>query len=209
LEARFARPAGSAFDGGLTHVNLLRPALGSMNQPTRRAITGNSGAADMTIPIDPDTRVSPELSEVMNVLLNNPDVPDPATLGTVREILRHSLADADREEDTLVGGEETLLAELEALIDEFGDDALASDFVTVSASEALSELIEAILERSDEDEEVVLGDVRAAIDTGLLAALEGEGLIESEEAQAIVAEIDALIERYGTDLPAEDVLRMD
>jgi hypothetical protein len=40
LEARFARPAGSAFDGGLTHVNLLRPALGSMNQPTRRAITG-------------------------------------------------------------------------------------------------------------------------------------------------------------------------
>jgi len=163
----------------------------------------------MTIPIDPDSQVSPELSEVMNVLVNNPDVPEPATLGMMREILRHSLANAEREQDRLVGSEETLLAELDALIDAFGDDALASDFVTVSASEALSELIEAILERSDEDEEVVLGDVRAAIDEGLLAALEGEGLIESDEAQAIVAEIDALIERYGTDLPAEDVLRMD
>jgi hypothetical protein len=193
----------------LTHVNLPRPALGSMGRPTRRTTAGTSGAADMTIPIDPATRVSPELSEVMNVLLNNPDVPEPATLGMVREILRHGLADAGREEDGLIGGEETLLAELEALIDEFGDDALASDFVTVSASEALSELIEAILERSDEDEELVLGDVRAAIDDGLLAALEGEGLLESDEAQAIVAEIDALIERYGTDLPAEDVLRMD
>jgi hypothetical protein len=163
----------------------------------------------MTIPIDPDSQVSPELSEIMNVLLNNPDVPEPATLGMMREILRHSLADAGHEQDRLVGSEETLLAELEALIDAFGDDALASDFVTVSASEALSELIEAILERSDEDGEVVLGDVRAAIDDGLLAALEGEGLIESDEAQAIVAEIDALIERYGGDLPAEDVLRMD
>jgi len=51
--------------------------------------------------------------------------------------------------------------------------------------------------------------VRDAVDQGLLAELEGEGLIESDDAQAIVAELDALIERYGADQPAEDLLRMD
>jgi len=163
----------------------------------------------MTMPIDPDSRVSPELSEIMNVLLNNTDVPEPVLLGTVREVLRHSLAEAGREADGRIGSEETLLAELDAMIEEFGDDALASDFVTLSASEALSELIEAILERSDDDEAVFLGDVRAAIDEGLLAALEGEGLLEPDEVQAIVAEVDALVDRYGTDLPAENLLRMD
>ena len=163
----------------------------------------------MVMPIDPASRVSAELSELMNVLLGNPDVPEPVLLGTVREVLQHSLADAGREADERIGGEETLLAELDALIEEFGDDALASDFVTVSASEALAELIEAILERSEEDEAVFLGDVRAAIDEGLLAALEDEGLLEPDEAQAIVAEVDALVDRYGTDLPAEDLLRME
>ena len=163
----------------------------------------------MVMPIDPASRVSAELSELMNVLLGNPDVPEPVLLGTVREVLQHSLADAGREADERIGGEETLLAELDALIEEFGDDALASDFVTVSASEALAELIEAILERSDEDEAVFLGDVRAAIDEGLLAALEDEGLLEPDEVRAIVAEVDALVDRYGTDLPAEDLLRME
>ena len=163
----------------------------------------------MTMPIDSDSRVSAELSEIMNVLLSNPDVAEPVLLGTVREVLRHSLADAGREEDRRTGSEGGLLAELEMLIETFGDDAPASDFVTVSASEALSELIEAILQRSDEDEAVFLGDVRAAIDEGLLAALEGEGLLEPDEVRAIVAEVDALIDRYGTDLLAEDLLRME
>jgi len=98
---------------------------------------------------------------------------------------------------------------LAELIEEYGEDAPASDFATTSASELLSELIEAILERSEEDETVVLGDVRDAVDQGLLAELEGEGLIESDDVQALVAELDALIERYGVDLPAEDLLRMD
>jgi hypothetical protein len=183
--------------------------LGRMTHTPRRTTARTAGAADMTIPIDPDALVSEELSEVMQLLLNNPEVPEPTTLSMVREILRHGLAEAEREEDRRVGSEETLLAELEMLIEEFGDDALASDFVTVSASEALSELIEAILERSDEDEQVLLGDVRAAIDEGLLAALEGEGLLEADEVQAIVAEVDALVDRYGADQPAEDLLRMD
>ena len=81
--------------------------------------------------------------------------------------------------------------------------------MSASASDALSEFIEAVLERAEDDVEVVLSDVRDAVDQGLLAELEGEGLIESDDAQALVAELDALIERYGEDLPAEELLRMD
>lgn len=163
----------------------------------------------MTIPIDPDAQVSPELSEVMSSLLNNPDVPEPVTLGMVRAVLAQSLDSEDLDEAPRIGLEETLLAELDQLIDEYGEDALAEDFVSASASDALSEFIEAVLERADEDVEVVLADVRDAVDQGLLAELEGEGLIESDDAQALIAELDALIERYGEDMPAEDLLRMD
>lgn len=163
----------------------------------------------MTIPIDPDAQVSAELSEVMTSLLNNPDVPEPVTLGMVREVIVQSLETEDLDEAPRMGLEDTLVAELDQLIDEYGEDALAGDFVSESASDALSEFIEAVLERADEDVEVVLSDVRDAVDQGLLAELEGEGLIESDDAQALIAELDALIERYGEDLPAEELLRMD
>jgi hypothetical protein len=193
----------------LTHVNSQYRALGSMTRTTRRAVAKLSGAANMTIPIDPDAQVSAELSEVMTSLLNNPDVPEPVTLGMVREVIVQSLDSEDLDEAPRIGLEDTLIAELDQLIDEYGEDALAGDFVSTSASDALSEFIEAVLERAEDDAEVVLSDVRDAVDQGLLAELEGEGLIESDDAQALVGELDALIERYGEDLPAEELLRMD
>lgn len=163
----------------------------------------------MAIPIDPDAQVSPELSEVMSSLLDNPEILEPVTLDTVRSVLLHTLDSDDPDEAPRIGLEETLLAEVEQLIDEYGEDALAGDFVSTSASDALSEFIEAVLERADDEVEVVLGDVRDAVDQGLLAELEGAGLLESDDAQALVAELDGLIERYGADMPAEDLLRMD
>jgi hypothetical protein len=44
---------------------------------------------------------------------------------------------------------------------------------------------------------------------GWLARLAGDGLIEADGEESLLAEIDSLIERYGPDLPAEDVLRFD
>ena len=137
------------------------------------------------------------------------DVPEPVTLGMVREVIMQSLDSEDLDEAPRIGLEDTLIAELDQLIDEYGDDALAGDFVSASASDALSEFIEAVLERAEDDVEIVLSDVRDAVDQGLLAELEGEGLIEADDAQALVAELDALIERYGEDLAAEELLRMD
>lgn len=163
----------------------------------------------MTIPIDPDAQVSAELSEVMTSLLNNPDMPEPVTLGMVREVIVQSLDREDLDEAPRIGLEDTLVAELDQLIDEYGEDTLAGDFVSSSASGALSEFIEAVLERAEDDVEVVLSDVRDAVDQGLLAELEGEGLIESDDAQALIAELEVLIERHGEDFPAEELLRMD
>jgi hypothetical protein len=42
--------------------------------------------------------------------------------------------------------------------------------------------------------------------SGRAASLIGEGVLEDDEDENLVAEIDALIERFGTDSPAEDFL---
>ena len=44
---------------------------------------------------------------------------------------------------------------------------------------------------------------------GWLARLAGEGVIDPDGEESLLAEIDALIARYGPDLPAEELLRFD
>jgi hypothetical protein len=163
----------------------------------------------MPIPISADSRVSEELSEVIEAMIGDPEFADPVTLGLVRDKLREAIAAQDREADLKPGSEGSLYAEAEALADEFGEDMLASEFVVTKASESLSELIEAVIDRSDEDVAPTLGDVREAITGGLAAELAGEGNLDADDDQPLVAEIDALIERYGVDALAEDVLRFD
>jgi len=163
----------------------------------------------MPIPINADSRVSEELSAVMEAMIGNSEVADPVTLGFVRDKLREAIAAQDREADLKPGSEGSLYAEVEALADEFGEDMLAAEFVVTKASESLSELIEAVIDRSVEDVAPTLGDVREAITGGLAAELEGEGILDADEDQSLLAEIDAMIERYGSDTIAEDVLRFD
>lgn len=163
----------------------------------------------MPIPINIDSRVSEELSEVMDAMIANPEFDEPVTLGFVRDKLKEAIASQDREPDLRPGSEGSLYAEAAALADEFGEDTLAEEFVAAKASESLSELIEALLDRSDEDVVPTLGDVRQAITQGLAAQLAGAGILDPEDDQPLLAEIDALIERYGAEMPAEDVLRFD
>jgi hypothetical protein len=119
------------------------------------------------------------------------------------------MAAQDREADLKPGSEGSLYAEAVALAEEFGEDANAEEFVVAKASESLSEVIEAVLDRSDEDVVPTLGDVRDAIMQGLAAQLAGEGILDADEDQPLLAELDALIERYGADTLAEDILRFD
>jgi len=65
----------------------------------------------MRLPIDIAAHVSPELSAIIDELINAPDIDAPVTLGVVRE--------------ALACGDETLLAEMDDLIERFGRDALA------------------------------------------------------------------------------------
>jgi len=163
----------------------------------------------MPIPISADARVSEELSEVIEAMIDNPDFSEQVTLGFVRDKLREAIAEQDRAADRKPGSEGSLYAEAEALADEFGEDMLAAEFVVAKASESLSELIEAVVDRSDELVPPTLGDVREAITGGLAAELEGEGILDADEAQPLLAEIDSLIERHGADTLAETVLRFD
>jgi hypothetical protein len=157
---------------------------------------------------EPDERVSQALSAVIEAIANNPDVTTPVTLGEVRDRLRQTLdgfAEAERVHE--FGDEEMLSAEIAALIDEYGEDALATELVNDKASEALSTVIETVLDESDTDIVPTLGDVRAAMQNGLIARLVGAGLLEEEDEQPLEAEIEALIERLGAEEPAENVLR--
>jgi chitinase len=162
------------------------------------------------VPIEAESRVSEELAAAMEAIANDPDREEPATLALVRDKLRQQLAaqgvEATRHE---FGEEQSLYAEVEALIDEYGEDALALEFTAVKASDELSEVIETILDNSDADTLPTLEKVRAEMAESWLGRLAGEGVIEPDQEQSLLAEIDALIERYGPDLPAENLLRFD
>ena len=162
----------------------------------------------MPLPIDAASRVSEEMSSLLESLVNNPDLDLPVTLGLVRNKLKLTLAGLGLEPDRhAFGSEQSLYAEIEALIEEYGEDAPALDFLAVKASDALSDLIEALLDDfEDEDVAATLGRVREAIVDGLAARLAGDGVIGEDEEQTLLAEVDALIERYGEDTLAEDVL---
>lgn len=160
--------------------------------------------------IEADERVSRELSAVIEAIAGDPDIDEPVTLGFVRDRIRQTLAGfAEAERAHLFGDEETLSAEVDALIEEYGEDVLAIDLATVKASEDLSIVIEIVLDETDEDIAPTLGTVREAMADGLVARLEGEGLIEPDEEQTLLAEIDALIERLGEYTLAESVLRFE
>lgn len=164
----------------------------------------------MIFAMEVDSRVSEELSEFIESLVNNPDIEMPVTLGFVRDGLQDLVGEElTFEEHHQFGNEGSLYAEVEALIEEYGEDVLAVDFIISKASDELSELIEAIIDTSEEDVTPTLGSVRNAITEGIAASLVGEGALEPDEEQTLLAEVDALIGHYGEDLPAENLLRFE
>jgi len=162
----------------------------------------------MRIASEPETEVSEELSEVLGAILESAEEEE-VTLGLARELLAQDLAGGGRKPDGGAGMEETVYTELERLIEQFGEDAPAAAFTIAKASEGLSDLIEALLDEAEEGVGVTLGDVRQAIEQGEIARLEGAGVLDADDEQALLAELDQLIERHGADAFAEDLLRFD
>ena len=162
-------------------------------------------------PIDVASRVSPRLSELLRSRVDNPECEQPVTLRAVRRFIADLLPDDFKEAERMhhFDVSESPLDELDALIEEFGGSALAVDFVQASASEQLSCVIEFMVNDENRENPPTLAAVREAIIDGLGARLVGDGVLEEDEDDTLMAEIEALIELSGTDTPAEEFLRYE
>lgn len=162
-------------------------------------------------PIDASVGVSPQLSEFMESWIKDPDVDQPITLAQVRRFLVDVLPGTFLMTERMhrFDVDESVLDELDALIEEHGEEALAIDFVQSSASEPLSRVIEAVVYDENRENPPTLAAVREAMTGGLLNRLVGEGTLEEDEDDVLLTEIDGLIERYGGEALAEDFLRYE
>lgn len=161
--------------------------------------------------IDIASRVSPALSALLNSRVNNPEYEQPVTLQAVRRFLADLLPADFKEAERLhrIDVSESLLDELDTLIEEFGATALAVDFIQTSASEPLSRAIETVVNDENRENPPTLAAVRDAILSGLGARLVGDGVLEDDEGETLLSEIEALIEQFGADTLAEDFLRYE
>lgn len=162
-------------------------------------------------PIDIAVQVSPRLSALLASRVNDPEADQPITLVAVRRFLAGLLPADFRETERMhhFDVDISLLDEIDALIEEFGEEALAVDFVQASASEELSLVIEFMVNDENRENPPTLEAVREAIVSGLGARLVGEGVLEEDEDDTLLAEVDALIEHFGADAVAEDFLRYE
>jgi hypothetical protein len=162
-------------------------------------------------PVDVATRVSPSLSALIENRINRSEPGQYITLATIHDFVTGLLTDAFNETEQLhhFDVNESLLDELNALIEEFGETALAVDFVQVAASEPLSRVIDFVMNDKDRKNPPTLEMVKEAIISGLSASLVGAGVLEEDEDDDLLAEIDMLINRHGPDALAEEFLRYE
>jgi hypothetical protein len=164
----------------------------------------------MSLAIDVAARVSPELSVIIDDLVNDPDVEEPITLGFVRRrVASGVLGKREQVEQLHAGGRQTVLAEIDALIEQWTDKASAIDFVTAKASEQLSRVIEAMMNNPNTPQRPTLGAVREALTGGIAARLVGEGAIDPDEDETLLAELENLIVRFGPAALAEEFMRYE
>lgn len=158
----------------------------------------------MSIPEDVFENTSDELCAVIENVLADEAVDQPATLADVhRAVLAKARSMTAALNRFSPDQWQRLCEEIESLVDEYGEDALAVRFVKLWASEPLQRLIEAGL---DEIGEPTLEALFDATERGLLAHLIGQGEIDDDEAQTVVAELSGLIARHGPDALAEEFL---
>lgn len=162
-------------------------------------------------PIDPAIRVSPKLAALVGLCVNDPNAVEPITLTQIRAYMADMLSDPFREAERMhhFDDAESTLDELDALIEEYGEHALAADFFQASASEPLSRVIEAVLDDENRENPPTLATVHEAMAHGLVARLIGDGVLEEDDDEALQAEIEALIGRFGSDAMAEEFLRYE
>lgn len=162
-------------------------------------------------PIDIASRVSPELSGIIETIINQLETDEPVTLDSIRSFIAHELpAEIDESEhlhhiDTI----ESLVDELDELIEQFGESAAAADFIYAYASEQLSRVIEEIVSDESRDNPPTLATIKEAMENGQVSRMVGDGSLEEDEDDVLMPELDNLIDRFGADALAEDFLRYE
>lgn len=162
-------------------------------------------------PVDISSRVSPELSTLIESVINQLETDELITLGAVRAFISHDMPDelSESEEMHHFDNQESLIDELDGLIEGFGESAPAIEFACTNASEPLSRVIEAVMNDENRENPPTLGVIREAIIGGVSSRMVGDGVMDEEEDDLLLPEIDNLIERYGADAVAEDYLRYE
>lgn len=162
-------------------------------------------------PIDIASRVSPELSRLIESVINQLDTGEPVTLGAIRSFIARELPAEISETEHVhrFDSEESLVDELDGLIAGFGESAAAVDFMYVYASEPLSRAIETVMDDENRESPATLEDVSNAMADGLAGRLIGDGVLEEDEADMLLPELNELIDRFGPDAMAEDFLRYE
>jgi hypothetical protein len=162
-------------------------------------------------PIDIATRVSPELSGLIETIISQLDGGEPVTLAGVRSFIKHGMpAETDETENIHhFDVDESITDELDELIEQFGESAAAMDFISAFASEPLTRVIEEVLDDENRENPPSLEDVREALLNGLGSSLVGDGVLEDDEEYMLMAEIDELVDLFGPDALAEDFLRYE
>ena len=120
-------------------------------------------------PVDTAVNVSPALSVILENRLNNLDIDQPVTLGDVREHLQSILPGSVIESENLhpqFDDDDAPLEELDALIEEYGEEAPAMEFTRAYASEALTRVIESALNDNNREAPPTLEDIRLLMDDG-------------------------------------------
>jgi len=159
----------------------------------------------MTFAIDVYEQTSEALSAVIQGVLNNDAIDQPATLASVREKIlkgvKTKTIPLNRFSDDQL---QELRDEIDYLIEEYGEDGLAVHFLKPRASQALTQLIDECIGHMAEPS---LGQLFDELENGLLASQIGKGEIDDDEAQTVIAELQALIDKHGPDEKAEDFVQ--
>jgi hypothetical protein len=164
----------------------------------------------MSLRIDVASQISPELSALLATLVNDPNIDEPVTLGYVRARIAERMAGERQAAEQLhFDSGHTVVGEIDALIERYGPEAPAIDFVAAKASEELSRVIEALMNDANTPQRPTLGAVRSAMARGLVARLVGEGAIDPDEDETLLGEIEGLIGRFGEGAPAEEFMRYE
>ncbi len=155
--------------------------------------------------INPSAHVSAQLSAFIESKVNDSDIEQPITLEQIKCFMLNLSANpiSENEHMNLSDDFKSTLEELDVLINEYGEDALAVDFTQILASEGLSRVIEAVMNDDNRVNPPTLGAVREAMTQGLLTKLVGDGVLEDDEDDFLLAEIESLIEHKGADALAE------